>query len=275
MRIKRTTFALLIIIFALSGCMSTLPVSSTKAIYQIYSDANRPSETALALTSEVVSVEYQTEDPEIIYSDETGDGGVSWILGKVQDGVPGKRIENYNVTKDIDGNIVSKTLLLDSVEDIAAVPEIVRYGADVAVGNVFFPKMTTYGVDCAGCNGEDDGEGNTGMGIKLSTTNGVLQPSGIWQPGITYGGYYMVAADSTLPLCTVLEIKNHSYSGAGLTPGVPFKALVVDRGGGVKGSHLDLYIGSQKASPLTKKGNRTPEVEIVRVGGKTGKACAL
>lgn len=274
MKLKRMSAVLLIIIFALSGCMSTLPMNNTTAIYQIYSETEQMNAPAPVLTSEVMAIETITQEPETIYSEEVGTGGVSWILGKVQEGSVGKRIEHYNATKDADGTIVAKTLLLDQTQELEATPEIIQYGADVAEGNLFFPKMTTYGVDCIGCRGETTGEGNTGMGIKLSVANGVLQADGTWSSGIKYGNYYMVAADNVLPLCSVLEISNHNYSGEGLTPGEPFQAIVVDRGGGVKGSHLDLYVGSQKSGKVSKSGSRSPKVEIKRVGGRNGSTCA-
>ena len=68
----------------------------------------------------------------------------------------------------------------------------------------FSPKITTYGVDCYGCGGES-GRGGTSLGVALDLTLGVQMPDGSWQPGIRYGNYYIVAADPSIPLCSILK----------------------------------------------------------------------
>lgn len=139
----------------------------------------------------------------------------------------------------------------------------------------FQPRITTYGVDCYGCGGES-GSGNTALGVKLDTTMGVLMPDGSWQQGIKYGNYYIVAADPSIPFCSILKISNHGLSGSGISPDEPYYAIVLDRGGAIQGSHLDLYIGSENSRAIIPVQQTQANAQILRYGGQSGaKSCAL
>lgn len=105
-------------------------------------------------------------------------------------------------------------------------------------------RFTRYGVDCYGCNIAADNTGGTASGVRLSTT-AVRQSDGTWLQGITYNGYYIVAADKSIPFGTIIEIYDHNLYGEGISPGVPFRAIVLDRGGGVNGTEIDLFIGTE------------------------------
>lgn len=136
-------------------------------------------------------------------------------------------------------------------------------------------KITTYGVDCYGCGGQN-GRGGTSMGVLLDIQKGVLMPNGLWQPGIKYGNYYIVAADKRIPLCSILKISNHGLSGSGISPNEPYYAIVLDRGGAVIGSHIDLFVGSENSQAVIPVQKTIATAEIMRMGGKNGKAsCAL
>ena len=273
MKKERVYIAFFIIIFALTGCMSTATFNYNQAIFQSYTDTMRLARGEYQ--TEIESIETVLAQPETIFINEYSGSGIPWLINKMSDGVAQRSVEEYEIVKDKEGNVVSKTLNIENTAGYDAQPTIYQYGGEVQEGSYFYPKMTTYGVDCVGCSGETTGTGGTASGIKLSVEQGVLQPGGVWRSGIQYGGYYMVAADKSLPMCSVLEITDHGYSGAGLTPGVPFKALVVDRGGGVKGAHLDLYGGSEKAPILRRANGYKTKATVLRVGGKTSSGCAL
>ena len=49
----------------------------------------------------------------------------------------------------------------------------------------------------------------------------VREYNGEWQKGITYDGYYIIAADPPTPMGTIVTVYNHGYSGDGLQAGVP------------------------------------------------------
>ena len=119
------------------------------------------------------------------------------------------------------------------------------------------------------------GTGGTSAGVTLSKT-AVKQPDGTWKDGIKYGDYYIVAADPSIPLCSILTVYDHGFSGKGLTPGVPFKAIVLDRGGAIKGAKLDLFVGTETKHQVKNNRNVTTKAVITRVGGRNGyKACKL
>lgn len=171
--------------------------------------------------------------------------GYSWLLGKVSNGTPASLATTYRVTKDQDGNILSKVKLPGSEVLLPSTPAVFQYGAKAVVGSYFYAhRISRYGFDCAGCGVEGSGTATMASLLKVSGT-AVRQSNGTWKDGITYDGYYLVAADKAFPLCTVLEISNHNLSGSGITPGVPFKALVVDRGGAIKERRLDFFVGSE------------------------------
>lgn len=271
MKSKRNIGLLIAMVFTLSGCVSALPMDNKQIVYATYNPIvlEPKTEPMLAvLNTEIELVETViAQAPEgVEFSDEETGGGLPWLISVTQEAKPTTTIQEYEIVKDQDGNIVSKTYVEDSYQYIEGTPEISSYGGDVAVGSYFYPKTTTYGVDCKGCSGETTGVGGTSLGIKLDVSKGVRQPDGSYLPGITYNGYYLVAADKNIPLGSVLEISEHTYSGAGLTPGVPFKAIVADRGGGVNGAHLDIYVGSEKAGMLSRTGSNKAKAKILCLG---------
>ena len=256
----------------LCGCSSAPTFSSEELI--LAQPANKP------ITISSITITEKKEFgkmPSMIYAEyEKGSKGIKWIASYVE-GKLATVSEDFVVTRNQDGKIISKTPVIGSRIEKKAVPPKMQFGGSVTVGSEFFPsRFTTYGVDCVGCNVTADGRGGTSAGIAISTT-GVLQQNGEWQEGITYGGYYIVAADPSIPLCSILTVYNHGFSGMGLDPSQPFKAIVLDRGSAVKGGNLDLFKGSEKtASSLSNNRNVSPRVVITRVGGKISKnACKL
>lgn len=138
----------------------------------------------------------------------------------------------------------------------------------------FSPKTTTYGVDCYGCV-NNNGRGGTAVGVAIDINRGVRMPDGSWQQGIKYGKYYIIAADPSIPLCSILKISNHGLSGSGISPNQPYYAIVLDRGGAIQGNHLDLFIGSENSGLIQKVKNTSPRADIIRLGGRNGNSCSI
>ena len=132
--------------------------------------------------------------------------GYSWLLGKVSNGTPASLATTYRVTKDQDGNILSKVKLPGSEVLLPSTPAVFQYGSKAVVGSYFYAhRISRYGFDCSGCGVEGSGTATMASLLKVSGT-AVRQSNGTWKDGITYDGYYLVAADKAFPLCTVLEI---------------------------------------------------------------------
>lgn len=196
-------------------------------------------------------------------------GGVSWIAGLVDEGSPKKQVDQYTVAYDLAGNELSRTRLINEQVNIEATPRVYEYGAKPEIGSIFFPtNIYRYGANCGGCSKDPSGISKTASGIPVSTQPAVRQMDGTMQEGITYEGYYVLASDRALPLCSIVEIENHKFSGMGLTPGVPFKAIVLDRG--VSGRTLDLFIGDEaNVNAVRRLGTQYPKVTIIDQGTLT------
>ena len=240
-------------------------LEKVETVLQSYSYIRAETDPVLPYRTEQETVETVLSLPEtkIVDPGVYPEGGVSWLIGLTDEGTPEVQYETYETTYNAQGEMLSRILVPYSTWIEESTPKVYSYGSLVTEGAYFTSKKTTnYGVDCAGCGGEDDGFGGTSSGIQLSTTS-VRQSDGTWKEGITYDGYYLIAADSALPMCTIVEISNHRWSGKGLTPGEPFQALVVDRGGAVKGTTIDLFIGSEKNSSVYNGKRSGVHVEII------------
>lgn len=124
-------------------------------------------------------------------------------------------------------------------------------------------KITTYGTDCFGCYNTNGFRG-TATGVKLSFDS-VRQSDGTWKEGITYDGYYVVAANSSIPFGSIIEVSNHGYSGLGLVEGQPFYAMVLDRGA-MTLNHLDLFVGSEDGTGVSINRGYQPTMKVIRYG---------
>ena len=125
-------------------------------------------------------------------------------------------------------------------------------------------RITTYGVDCDGCY-HNNGFGGTASGVKVSWNPSVRQSDGTWKTGITYDGYYIVAANSSIPIGSIIEISNHGYNGYGLAEGVTFYAMVLDRGA-MTLNHLDLFVGGEAGKGITINRAYQPTMKVIRYG---------
>lgn len=266
MNLKRRLFGLFMAVFTLCGCVSTVHLDAKDTL--VLKQANVANEPEV-FKIEVETVVSTLEDmPAAVYAEYDGTGGIPWIASRVA-GNPTTITEDYFVTKDANGKIISRTPILGSKKIVEASAPVMKFGGSVAEGSEFFPRVTFYGVDCVGCVGQFTGSGGTAAGVKLNS-NAVRQSNGEWKEGITYDGYYILAADPSIPMCSIVTVYDHTYSGDGLQPGVPFKAMVLDRGGAIRGSKVDLYVGSERSYEVRGHGGSQPRVVIERVGGFCG-----
>ena len=195
---------------------------------------------------EVTEYEFVSKQKVVELPYASGRAGYAWLVSKVKAGSPSQLEVTYRITYDLDGNILSKVKIPGSERLIQAVPVTYQFGAKVAKGAYFYARtISRYGFDCVGCGGQGATTATMASLITVSAT-AVRQSNGTWKDGITYDGYYMVAADKAFPRCTVLEISNHHFSGSGIKEGVPFKVLVADRGGVITTNRLDFFIGTER-----------------------------
>jgi hypothetical protein len=243
---KRTKgFVGIVLVIVLTSCTSSRVESDVDS--QIVLQTLTPANSTLRQPYQIeeVTEEVKLANPKTVYKQgPIASGGVSWLAAKVDNGTPKLERVRYMLAYDQFGNLLSKVLIPGSVELIPSSPIVYQYGARPQRGAMFFPsRITRYGADCGGCRPNENGESLTASGVGVSSNTAVRQMDGTWQDGILYEGYYVLASSSSLPLCTIVEISNHKFSGMGLKPNVPFKAIILDRG--VSGRKLDLFVGTE------------------------------
>lgn len=86
--------------------------------------------------------------------------------------------------------------------------------------------MTAYGPDCVGCSG-----------IVACSPRRDVRNGNIYYNHDTYGKMRVVAADRTIPCGTVVKVSGVKGQG-------DFYAIVLDRGGAIKGTLFDLLFNS-------------------------------
>ena len=259
---------LFVMVTIISGCSINADASK---------DITYPTLTELSKTEvepyrfEIETVEEPMDEPTVETRDASNivNGGASWIFAKTQDGVRGTKTTQYKKTFNLKGELLSRVEVPESVKITNAIPTLYE-GGQKAQPNAYFKssKITRYGVDCDGCNMSSEGKGSTSAGVGLGLDS-VRQKDGSWKSGITYQGYYILATSSAIPLCTIVEVSNHNFSGSGITSGVPFKAIVLDRGGAIQGSKLDIFTGSEGAMALSQGRGWNVDVNILSLNART------
>lgn len=112
----------------------------------------------------------------------------------------------------------------------------------------FIGKITAYGPDCPGCGGKG-----------ACPPRQDFRDGNIYFNDQDYGNIRVVAADKAIPCGSIVRI-----TGINIYP-EPILAVVLDRGGGVKGNHMDLLFTSQ--TKLDGFGtSRNIKFEIIRYG---------
>lgn len=257
----------LVFTFILTGCSINADVEDTASFPSLDSLIDEDEEP---YRFEIQTIVEDLEEPVVEYREASSvvQGGAAFIYAKTQDGDRGTVTKNYKLTFNKKDELLSKVELTDS-NTIQSTQNTVYEGGQVAQAGAFFDatRITRYGADCDGCNTSAQGTSGTSAGIGLGPDS-VVQKDGSWKQGLTYEGYYVLASDRSIPLCTVVEVSNHSISGAGISPGVPFKAIVLDRGGAIKGAKLDLFGGSERAPLLSTNGNRGARITILSLNSR-------
>lgn len=260
--IKIEKIIIVFLVISLSACTSAGIKQKNTVVLQTLSSGDMVLSSGNEfLLKEVVESTILAKQDTVVQPADSSRTGIPWLISKVSEGSPKTQTTTYRVTYDNLGAALSKVAVPDTTTIKPAVPTTYMYGSQPQIGAYFNAGFSRYGADCAGCHVAVDGTSGTASGIMVSTT-GVRQSNGVWSAGITYNGYYLVASSTSLPMCTIMEISNHKYSGTGLQPGIPFKVLVIDRG--VSGSLLDLFVGSERNLSIVRlTGNHQPVAKII------------
>lgn len=122
--------------------------------------------------------------------------------------------------------------------------EVLQYGQSNPV--IFNGTMTAYGPDCVGCTGK----------VACPPRNDVRNGN-VYFNDNEYGTVRIVAADKSIPCGTMVKVTGGNLSEE-------MVAIVLDRGGVIKGTLMDLLTTSEKSSSPFGRQNVT--YEIVRWG---------
>lgn len=134
----------------------------------------------------------------------------------------------------------------DIVETIYAssLAEVLQYGETNPV--IFNGTMTGYGPDCVGCTGK------VSCPPRTDVRNG-----NIYFDDNEYGAVRIVAADKGIPCGTIIKVNGNRLAGE-------MVVIVLDRGGAIKGTLMDLLMSSENSS--TPFGRQNVVYEVVRWG---------
>ncbi len=132
------------------------------------------------------------------------------------------------------------------VETIYAnnISEVLQYGSKNPVK--FNGTMTAYGPDCVGCSG-----------IVSCPPRNDVRNGNIYFNDNEYGQVRIVAADKSIPCGTMVKVTGDRL-------GEEMTAIVLDRGGVINGTLMDLLMVSENAS--SPFGRQYVTYEIVRWG---------
>ena len=159
---------------------------------------------------------------------------------------------NINSVKSLQAvHIVNKYNSIKEAEKKVEIPFFESFYDAISVASTspvaFNGKLTAYGPDCPGCSG------NSACPPRQNFKNG-----NIYFEDQVYGTVRVVAADRSIPCGSIVRISGiNIYSE-------PILAIVMDRGGAVKGNHMDLLFTSQ--SNLEGFSTSNVKFEIIRYG---------
>lgn len=228
---------------------------------------NEEDTTSLGLDAEVVEGDI-IEITRVTYEEEREEENIPFDVVYLDSSDPdliGTRITSQGEygTKDIiykkklvNGQEVERTQVGEEITK-EPVNKVIEEGT-VSSGVVFTGSLTRYGVDCAGCGNR------TAAGLYV-TLNGVKDEGKVT---LTYNGgeYYVLAADRSIPFGTIVKVSNHNYS----IPD-PFYGIVLDRGGAVTGTSMDVFCGSGRNGFFSGGTSYSTQFEIIAMGsGATG-----
>ncbi len=178
------------------------------------------------------------------------------------EGADGSITNIYNV-KYVNG-VETDRYLVDVPSTIQATDKVIGYST-VQAGAFFTGRLTRYGADCKGCSGRNNGGyGGTAAGLPVS----VYGVNSNGTPYITYKGenYWVLAADPSIPFCTIIEVSNHKMKDRNGNSLGTFKGIVLDRG--VYGTSIDLFTGGENIGVTYASGGTTynTNYKILSVG---------
>lgn len=151
-------------------------------------------------------------------------------------------MERKVIQKGIDGLTVEYNGVRIEIQKPQS--EVIQVGEKVI--ETFVGSMTGYGPDCKGCGGK------VGYGIDVRGGN-------IYYNDSKYGKLRIIAADKKYPYGTVMRISNSKVLDK------PTLAIVLDRGGAVKGNKIDLLFDSEKNIPRGST-QKNITIDVVRLG---------
>ncbi len=159
-----------------------------------------------------------------------------------------KEIVTYNVSSI---NSIQAVHLVskynpETVETIYAnnISEVLSYGSTNPV--VFNGTMTAYGPDCVGCTG-----------IVACPPRNNVRNGNIYFDDNVYGQVRIVAADNNIPCGTIIKVTGSSLDSE-------MTVIVLDRGGAIKGTLMDLLMPNERVS--NPFGRQYVTYEIIRWG---------
>ncbi|WP_159650049.1 3D domain-containing protein [Erysipelothrix aquatica] len=260
------TVVLLVMVTIISGCAVNAD-ATPQITYPKLNELTDTDEEPYRFEIETVTEPLEEPGIEEREASYVVDGGAEWIYAKTQDGTTGTKTTKYKTIYNKKDELLSRVEIPDAVEIADTTPTVYEGGQKAQVDAYYrASRITRYGVDCNGCNMGANGRGSTALGIGVGLDE-VRQSDGTWKKGLTYDGYYIIATSAAIPFGTIVEISNHTVSGAGITPGVPFQAIVADRGGAITGSKIDLYAGSEHNMLMSQGGMQSADVRIVGMNG--------
>lgn len=130
-------------------------------------------------------------------------------------------------------------------EFVTSFDQILELGPKTTIK--FNGTMTGYGPDCVGCGGR------VGCPPSQNVTNG-----NVFFNDNEYGTIRIVASDKRIPCGTIVKITNS-------TVGDEVVAIVLDRGGAIKGTLMDFLVPTEQEASRTI-GRQNVTYEIVRWG---------
>ena len=277
MRIIKILLTLTILLTSLSGCsVQKENKEPEKLVFQSFSYEvlkNNTYSNATPITYVYVDEEkIIAKQGEKIDSKKANDNGYWWVASETNPGSPKKEVGIYKYTYDIDGNLLSKTLVPGSYDIKEAESTIYSYYGSIEPGAIFYPEtFTKFGYNCGGCYIQPEGYTILASGIE-AYAHKIRQFDGTWLDGITYEGYYMIAMHTQMPICTIVEVSGHSFRGEGIEPGVPFRAIVADRGVAV--NHVDFFAGDEHnlSNIVQTKRKQNIKITIISLGKKVKSA---
>ena len=114
-------------------------------------------------------------------------------------------------------------------------------------GVFFYGTMTGYGPDCEGCGGK------VGCAPYTDVRNTVYFNDS------SYGQVRILASDPSIPCGTIIKFSNVTFTNQEVT------AIVLDRGGAIKGTLFDYLVESEAAADVIGR-QRNVRYEIQRWG---------